>query len=265
MSSNRSKILNNNNKKRLNKNKISLIKEKVVKLNDFPAFGYEGGTGFQCAKIILKQNQFINADAGSMNYMDSSIEIKTQTGNLGKALGRLFSGSSFFYNTFTNKGKNPATINLSSVHPGSIAAFYIPKGQKINIVSSSYICSTDGLDISTNVRFGGLLLGYGLTFVDVEAKNKDGIVWAASFGNPIERTLKPKESIKIDNGIIMAFERDTGIHTNFVGGITSTLFSGEGLVSKIENTGNKPMRMWLQSRSEQAYLNYIKHKVDLHD
>lgn len=253
--------MSNKSNIKLNKKKLSLIKNKIVNLKGLPSFGYEGGSGFQCVKIALKPGEFINADAGAMNYMDNSIEINTQTGNLGKAFGRLFSGSSFFFNTFRNNGNKTALINLSSVHPGNIGAFYIPKGQKINIVSSSYICSTDGLSISTNVRFGGVLLGYGLTFVDIEAKDKDGIVWAASFGNSIEKVLSPGDSIKVDNGILMAFERDEGIHTNFVGGITSTLFSGEGLVSKIENKGKEPTRLWLQSRSQTAYLNYIKHKI----
>ena len=256
------KTINNDNKIKLNKKKLSMIKNKVVKLKGMPLFTYEGGSGFKCVKLVLKPGESIDADAGAMNYMDSSINIKTQTGNLLPAFGRLFSGSSFFYNTFTNKGKEPAVMNLSSVHPGNIGAFYIPKGQKINIVSDSYICSTPGLTISTNVRFGGLLMGYGLTFVDVHAEKEDGIVWAASFGNCIERTLKPGDSIKVDNGIIMAFERDTGIHTNFVGkNFTSFLFSGEGLVSKIENKGTHETRLWLQSRSKIGYLNYIKHRI----
>ena len=255
-----------NNKKiskklNLNKNKVSLIKNKIVRMNNLPAFGYEGGSGFQCVKILLKPGEYIDADAGNMNYMDSSIQISTQTGNIGRAFGRLFSGSSFFYNTFTNKGKEAAMINLSSVHPGNIGAFYLPKGQKINVVSNSYICSTKGMVITTNVRFGGLLLGYGLTFVDIEAKENDGIVWVASFGNSIEKTIEPGNSIKVDNGILMAFDRNENIQTNFVGGFTSTLFSGEGLVSKIENKGNKPLRIWLQSRSQTAYLDYIKHKI----
>ena len=59
----------------------------------------------------------------------------------------------------------------------------------------------------------------------------------------------------------MAFERDEGIQSNFVGGITSTLFSGEGLVSKIQNKGKEPTRLWLQSRSQTAYLNYIRSKI----
>lgn len=251
----------NTKKLNLNKTKVSLIKNKIVKMDNLPVFGYEGGSGFQCVKIALKPGEFIDADAGAMNYMDSSIQISTQTGNIGRAFGRLFSGSSFFYNTFTNKGKKPAIINLSSVHPGNIGAFYLPKGQKINVVSNSYICSTKGMEITTNVRFGGLLLGYGLTFVDIEAKENDGIVWVASFGNSIEKTIEPGNSIKVDNGILMAFDRNEGIHTNFVGGFTSTLFSGEGLVSKIENKGNKPLKIWLQSRSQTAYLDYIKHKI----
>lgn len=246
---------------KINKKKLQLIKDKIFKSNGLPSFGYEGGSGFRCVKVALKPGESIEADAGCMNYMDNSIEINTQTGNLGKAFGRLFSGSSFFFNTFTNKGNKTALINLSSVHPGDIGAFYLPKGQKINLVSSSYICSTTGLSITTNVRFGGLLLGYGLTFVDIEAKDSDGIIWAASFGNAIERVLAPGDAIKVDNGILMAFERDEGIESNFVGGITSTLFSGEGLVSKIQNKGKEPTRLWLQSRSQTAYLNYIKSKI----
>ena len=50
-------VLSVDQKQKLNKNKISLIKEKVVKLKDFPSFGYEGGSGFQCVKIVLRKNE----------------------------------------------------------------------------------------------------------------------------------------------------------------------------------------------------------------
>lgn len=263
MTSKKTNLLNN--KINLNKSRISLIKNisLIEKNSKIPNFKYEGGSGFQCVRFNLKPNESINADAGAMNYMSDSIDISTQIGNTFNAIGRMFSGSSFFYNTFTNKGKNDATINFSSVHPGNIGAFYIPKGKSINIVSDSYICSTPNLRITTNVRFGGVLLGYGLTFVHIEAKDSDGVVWAAAFGNPIEKNIKSGEAIKIDNGIIMGFESTTEIHTNFVGGITSTLFSGEGLVSKIENKGNKPLKIFLQSRSKTSYIEYIKHKMNL--
>ena len=254
-----------NNKKNLNKTQISLIKNvnKLSNNSKIPNYKYEGGSGFECVRFTLKPNESINADAGAMNYMSNSIEISTQTGNIGNAIGRMFSGSSFFYNTFKNQGNKDATINLSSIHPGNIGAFYIPKGKSINLISDSYICSTPNLRITTNVRFGGVLLGYGLTFVHIEAVDSYGVVWAAAFGNTIEKNIRPGEAIKIDNGIIMGFESNVDIHTNFVGGITSTFFSGEGLVSKIENKGTKPLKMFLQSRSKLSYINYLKHKMNL--
>ena len=49
------------------------------------------------------------------------------------------------------------------------------------------------MEITTNVRFGGLLLVYGLTFVDIEAKESDGIVWdVSSLGNSIEKNYRTR-------------------------------------------------------------------------
>ena len=83
----------NNNKNKLNKTIISIIKDKTLFKDKFT---YEGGDGFQCVKVKLEPGHKLRADAGAMNYMDSDISISTQTGNIGKAFGRVFSGSSFF-------------------------------------------------------------------------------------------------------------------------------------------------------------------------
>lgn len=245
----------NNSNNKLNKTSISLIKNKNLFKSKFT---YEGGDGFQCIKIKLKPGESIRADGGAMNYMDSSIKIKTETGNIGKAFGRLFSGSSFFYNTFTNEGVNDAFINLSGVNPGNVGAFYIPKGKSLNLVSNSYICSTTNLEVSTDVNLGGFLTGYGITFVNVKAKDKDGIVWISVFGNVIEKNIKPGESLIVDNGVILGFNSDTQINTTVMKGFTSMLFSGEGFVSKIKNNNSKNFKIFLQSRSKIAYLGYLK-------
>ena len=255
---------NNNNKVYLNKSNISLIKNSKLLSNikDAPTYTYEGGEGFQCVRLKLKPGQSIRADAGTMNYMSSDIDISTQTGNVWGAFGRMLSGTSFFYNIFTNKGKREVHINLSGINPGNIGAFYIPKGQSLNLVSSSYICSTPNLEISSNVRLGGLLTGYGISFVNISAHETDGIVWGAAFGNVIEKNIKPGDSLVIDNGVIMGFEANTEIHTDVMRGFTSMLFSGEGLVSKITNNNkSKNLKMFLQSRSKTAYLSYLKNKL----
>lgn len=255
--------VNINNKVYLNKSNISLIKNSKLlsSIKDAPTYTYEGGEGFQCVRLKLKPGQSIRADAGTMNYMSSDIEINTRTGNVWGAFGRMLSGTSFFYNIFTNKGQREVHINLSGINPGNIGAFYIPKGQSLNLVSSSYICSTPNLEISSNIRMGGLLTGYGISFVNISAPETDGIVWGAAFGNVIEKNIKPGDSLVIDNGVIMGFEANTEIHTDVMRGFTSMLFSGEGLVSKITNNNTKNLKIFLQSRSKTAYLSYLKNKL----
>lgn len=248
----------NNNK--FNKTVISLIKNpKLLKDNkEFPLFEYEGGDGFKTVKIILNKGQNIRADAGSMNYMSSSIRMETTTGSIFGAFGRLLSGSSAFYNIFYNDNITQKDITFSGINPGSVGCFYIPNGKSFNLVSDSYICSTTNLDISTNIRTGGFIMGYGLTFVNVNASNGDGLIWGASFGEVIEKIIEPGNSIKIDNGILLGFEANININTKLIGGFTSTLFSGEGLVSEIENNDSKPIRIFLQARSKISYIDYIK-------
>jgi uncharacterized protein (TIGR00266 family) len=251
---------NKKNNKSFNGKNISLIKSSSILKNNktFPLFEYEGGNGFKTVKFILKPNEKIRADGGAMNYMSSAIKIETKSGSILNGVSRMFSGSSFFYNIFYNDTNIPRDVTFSGINPGNIGCFYIPAGKSFNIVSDSYICSTTNLDIDTNFRFGGLILGYGLTFVNISAKNGSGLIWGASFGDVIEKIIQPGHSIKIDNGVLLGFEANTEITTKSVGGFTSTLFSGEGLVSEITNKSNGLMRIFLQSRSKIAYIKYIQ-------
>jgi uncharacterized protein (TIGR00266 family) len=253
-------IANTNNKK-FKSNYICLINNlELLKNNkEFPKFEYEGPDGFKCIKILLNEGESIRADGGSMNYMSSNIKIKTTSGsNIFGAFSRILSGSTFFYNIFYNDKDKQGEINFSGVIPGNIGCFYIPKGKNFTLVNDTYICSTPNIEISTNIKFGGFLLGYGLTFVDINSKLGDGLIWGASFGNIIEKVLKPNESIKVDNGILFGFEENIELSTQSIGGLKSTLFSNEGLISEIRNNNNFETRIFLQSRSKTSYIKYIK-------
>jgi uncharacterized protein (TIGR00266 family) len=251
---------NKNKNKIFNGKTICLIKSSSMLKNnkEFPLFEYEGGNGFKTVKFMLKPNEKIRADGGAMNYMSSDIKIKTESGSILNGVSRMFSGSSFFYNIFYNDSRFTRDVTFSGINPGNIGCFYIPAGKIFNIVSDTYICSTTNLNIGTNIKVGGIILGYGLTFVNISAENGSGLIWGASFGDVIEKIIESGDSIKIDNGVLLGFESNIEIITKSVGGMTSTLFSGEGLVSEITNKSSVPIRIFLQSRSKNAYIKYIK-------
>jgi hypothetical protein len=275
---------NNKNKKNRNTNnnssepfisgEITLIKDPSILKNnkEFPTFEYEGCHGFQTVKITLnKKEDVIKADGGAMNYMGGNINMDTKMlggggvfnffGKVVSAVAKPLSGSSLFYNEFKLSGDEPDIVTFSSPNPGNIGCFYIPANKSFNFVSDTYICSTSNLEISTNIRTGGFLLGYGLTFVNVRANSTAGLIWCSAFGDVIDIKLKQGKSIKVDNGVLLGFNPEININTRPVSGFKSLFLSGEGFISEISNKNNKDIDIdiYLQSRSKISYNDYISH------
>lgn len=260
---------------------IVLIKtknsNKMDDMKKFPKFKIEGGSGFETVKIILQPNQKIRSNGGTMNFMTSNIvdSVKTRNKNnsftksLSSIVGRAFSSSSIFYNIYENTGTNEGYLSLSTNLPGNVATFYIPRGKEFNVVSDSYICSTVNLDVTGSVKFGGVLLGYGLVFINIKLKEdsvhgNSGLVWIGSLGHIFEHKLAPGEKIIVNNGVLLAFDSKIDINTWVVSGKSSSssfktfLFSGEGLISEVKNNTDETRIVYLQSRSKIFYNDYIK-------
>ena len=282
-----------NNKKTFTSNEISFIKNPSILANsEFPKFKYDGGYGFQTLTITLKGNdnqiQFgggffngfgssnkskntrntknnsidssIYANGGVMNYMTEDVTLVSVAKNgIFSSFFRSLTDSSFFLSSIVNKGNLPGIVSLASPNPGNIGCFYIPPGKSFNVVSSSYIASTNNLKISSNPKFGGLLTGYGLFYTSVESiDEKPGLVWISSYGELTEHIIEPGHKIKIDNGVILAFDSNVTFTTSLAGkGILSSIFSSEGLVSLIDNQSNSNIIVYLQGRSVKSYNDYI--------
>ena len=195
-----------------------------------------------------------------MNYMTNDITlVSTAKNGLLSSLFRNFSGNTFFLSHIKNEGNVPGKVSLASPNPGDIGCFFIPPGKVLNIVSSSYISSTNNLKISSNAKLGGVLTGYGIFYTSIESvDNNPGLVWISSYGELTEHIIEPGHKIKIDNGVILAFDPNINFTTSIAGkGILSSFFSDEGFVSLIENNTNTNMSIYLQGRSTKSYNDYI--------
>jgi hypothetical protein len=101
---------------------------------------------------------------------------------------------------------------------------------------------------------GGLLGGLAAGFIGAGLFGGEGFImeriqgdrtaFIHAGGTLINRDLAPGEVIKVDTGCIVAFTRGVDFDIQFVGGIKSALFGGEGLFFA---TLRGPGRIWLQS------------------
>ena len=201
------------------------------------------GTPLPVAICQLEAGETMITERGSMSWMSPNMEMETNAGGFGKALGRMFSGESLFRNTYTARG-GQGTIAFASSFPGSIVPFQIEPGKELIVQKSGFLASESTVELSVHIQkklgagfFGGegfimqRLSGYGVAFVEF-----DGAV--------MEYDLAPGQSIVLDTGYLAAMEATCNMEIQQVAGLKNKLLGGEGFFNTVV-TG--PGKVYIQT------------------
>jgi uncharacterized protein (TIGR00266 family) len=183
--------------------------------------------------------------------MSDGIKLETgATGGLWRSLGRsLFGGETFFQNTC----KAPAgggTVWVAPALPGDLLALDLRK-ERMMVQSGSYVASATGIEVET--KWSGAKTFFASEGLIMLRASGEGAMLVSSYGAVHEMTLEAGEKQTVDTGHLVAFTEDIGFKVRAIGGVKSTMFSGEGLV--VELTG--PGRVLLQSRSTDQFLAWL--------
>ncbi len=219
---------------------------------DYEIFGEE----MQYVEITLDPGEMVIAEAGTMMYMTSGIEMETvlgdpsqaQSGFLGKVVAagkRALTGESLFVTTFTNVAPQRQKVAFAAPYPGKIVPLHLDQlGGEIICQKDSFLCAARGtrVGIAFQKRIGVGLFG-GEGFI-MQRLTGDGIAVVHAGGTLLHRTLAPGEVLKLDTGCLVALQPSVDYDIQFVGGIKNTLFGGEGLFFA---TLTGPGQVWCQS------------------
>jgi uncharacterized protein (TIGR00266 family) len=185
-----------------------------------------------------------------MVSMSSGIEIETRAkgGLLGALKRSVLGGESFFVNTF--KANDAGEVLFAPTLPGDVIAMEM-KGQTVYAQSGSYIASSPEIVVDT--KWGGaktFISKEGLFLLKISGA---GRLFLSSYGAIHELALAAGQKYVVDTGHMVAFDESVRYDVKRVGGLKSTLFSGEGLVSELTGPG----RVFIQSRSEDAFVRWL--------
>ena len=214
------------------------------------------GNDIQVLEVELDQRETVIAEAGAMVYMEDGITFETKMGDGSEAnqgvLGKLFSagtrlltGESLFMTHFTHNGRNSKSrVAFSAPYPGTIMPLdlaTIPQG--LIVQKDGFLCAALGTKISIhfNQKLGaGFFGGEGFILQRLEG---DGMAFIHAGGTVIEKQLN-NETLRVDTGCVVAFERGIDFNIQRAGSLKSMVFGGEGLfLATLSGTG----RVWLQS------------------
>ncbi len=215
------------------------------------------GAEMQFVEVTLDPGEACIAEAGAFLYMENGIEMQTLFGDgsgqggsglMGKLLGagkRLLTGESLFTTVFSNNSTGRRNVAFASPYPGKIIPVDLKKlGGTLLCQKDSFLCAAKGVSIGIAFqrKLGtGLFGGEGFILQKLEG---DGLAFVHAGGTIIEKELGPGESLRLDTGCLVAFEPRVAYDIQFVSGIKTAIFGGEGLFYALL-TG--PGKVWVQS------------------
>ncbi|MFC7138095.1 TIGR00266 family protein [Halobaculum litoreum] len=203
--------------------------------------------------VSLAEGESVRAESGAMVSHDSGIDIETNaTGGFLKSVRRAFGGESFFQNTFA--ARTPGDASFAPPLPGDVEHVALSE-ETLYVQSGSYLAGDGGLDVDT--EFGGARSFFGGEGLFLLRVTGSGPLFLSSYGAIEAVDLDERDSFVVDTGHIVAFEDSADFTVRKVGGLRSTLTSGEGLVCEFSGSG----RVWLQSRSQDAFLSWLIPKL----
>lgn len=191
------------------------------------------GDNLQVARLHLKAGQEIFAEAGKMLYKTPNVQWETRMSgdSIGQkiwgAFKRKLMGESLFWTYFRAQGAGE--VGFAGAYPGRIQSFDLKAGQSVMVQRDSFICaqSSATVNIAFVKKLGSGFFG-GEGFI-LEKLTGPGIAFIHAGGDFIEFNLAPGEVLQIDTGCIVAFDEGVDYDIQFVGGIKTALFGGEGL------------------------------------
>ena len=205
-------------------------------------YSIEGGT-LPAVLIQLSPGESLISESGGRTWSRGQILTESKAeGGVGKAIGRMFTGESFFMSKYTAQG--PAEIGFSSSFPGSIIAWPLQPGESIVCQKSAFLCATDGVELAVHFqkKLGAGLAG-GEGFI-MQRITGPGMVFLEVDGYCKEYDLQPGEPLICDTGVLAVMSSTCQMDIQMVKGFKNVLFGGEGLFDTVV-TG--PGKVYLQT------------------
>jgi len=213
-----------------------------------------GSPAFSHIHVELQPGETIIAESDAMSSMAAELDMvaKPNGGLISALLKKFFGGESFFVNHFTNNTKTPLILTLVQSVPGEIKEIEL-NNQVLNIQPGGYVASEP--NIKLGLRYAGFksfIAKEGLFKLQVSGKGK---VWFGAYGGLIVKDLDGEYIV--DTSHLVAYSDGVKLGIQLAGGLFSSLFGGEGLVTRLSGKG----KIVIQTRSIDGLTKWINPKI----
>jgi len=215
----------------------------------------EGGKAFGHIHVELEPGESITAESDAMSSMAADLDMtaKLNGGLIKGLLRKFFGGESLFINTFTNNTPQTKHLTLVQGTPGETRELKLSGGDKMYFQPGAYIASTPGVHVG--MQWAGFKSAISREGLFKLVASGEGSVWFGSYGALLEKQIDG--SFIVDTSHLVAYEPGVKLNLQLSGGIFSSFFSGEGLVSRMDGKG----KIIIQTRSMSGLAGWLNPKL----
>lgn len=190
--------------------------------------------------VQLNPGDRLIAEADAMASMSSDIQMSTRFngGAVQAVVKRVFGSESLFVNEFT--ANSPGEMVITQPFPGDIECIEL-KGNTMFLQPGAFLACEPGVNLG--LGWAGIASFVGKEGLFRLKVSGHGRVWFGAYGGIFVREVESE--YVVDTGHLVAYEPTIGIRMGMAGGIFSSFFGGEGLVTRVSGPG----RIYMQSRS----------------
>jgi uncharacterized protein (TIGR00266 family) len=214
----------------------------------------KGAPSFAHLHVQLEPGESIIAEADAMASMSANLDMNTKfNGGFFSALCKRFlGGESLFVNEFINNTGEVCKVTLVQATPGNMREVDL-NGETLCLQPGAYICSTPGIKLGLKwAGFASFIAREGLFKLTVSGVGK---MWFGAYGELLEKEVEGEYIV--DTAHLVSYEPQLKLKVQLAGGIFSSFFGGEGLVTRVQGTG----KIVIQTRSLSGLANWLNPRI----
>lgn len=216
----------------------------------------KGGPAFAYLDVDLEPGEAIIAESDAMSSMAAALDLKASfNGGFFKGLLRkFFGGESLFINEFKNNTDKQCRLTLVQACPGEIRAMTL-NGESFCLQPGAFLACTPGVKLG--LQWAGLVSAIAREGLFRLIVSGNGTIWYGAYGALLEREIDGEYIV--DTSHLVAYEPTIKLKLQLAGSIFSSIFGGEGLVTRVMGQG----KIIIQTRSLSGLTGWVNPKFGL--
>jgi uncharacterized protein (TIGR00266 family) len=213
----------------------------------------KGGQAFGYLDIQLEPKEMLIVEPNAMSSMDPQLDLVAKfNGGFFKGLMRKFlGGESLFISHFINNTNANRRLILAQGTPGEVRRIDL-NNQIFYIQPGAFLACTSNVLMSLEwAGFVSFIAREGLFRLKMSGT---GSVFYGAYGALLEREVDGE--LIVDTSHLVAYEPSIKLKLQLAGGIFSSFFGGEGLVTRVQGKG----KIIIQTRSVSGLAGWLNPK-----